>query len=86
MTIKKRADALRKMLADEYGIMNDEELMAAMSEVKPIPIGVFTFDRNKENKEKNEKVPQSIRVRDGVVIFDPHNKFTEANLQAGGII
>ena len=67
MTIKQRADALRKMLADEYGIMSDEELMEEMEKLEPIPIGVFTFKRKHEVKE-TEKTSKSIIVRGGVIV------------------
>ena len=39
--LKKRVQALRKMLADDFGIMNDAELLQAISEMEKVDISIM---------------------------------------------
>lgn len=42
---------IKKLLAEEYGIRNERELLEAMSKMKKINIGVFAAPVEKEGKD-----------------------------------
>ena len=45
------AEKLRKLLAEEYGINSDEELMKVLNKQKPVNLSVFTQGVYDENKK-----------------------------------
>lgn len=65
--------ALRELLATEYGITSDKELDVALSRMKKINIGVFVSperkDRRKDEKHSNstaQKAPQTQKTQSQV--------------------
>lgn len=47
--------ALLKILDDEYGIKNRDDLNAKIAELKPLNIGIFNNERMVQYVEKNSK-------------------------------
>lgn len=54
-------NALKKLLAEEYGITTARELDEAMRKIGKLNIGVFASPVRKDRR-KNEKVRSNVRV------------------------
>lgn len=54
-------DALKKLLAEEYGITTASELNESIRKIGKLNIGVFASPVRKENR-KNEKVRSNVRA------------------------
>lgn len=46
-----RAERLRKVLAERFGIRTDAELLKALEDLEPLDIGIFRVEVENGNKE-----------------------------------
>ena len=49
--LRERADRLRKVLLEDYGIHNEKELLEAIRKQKPLNIGIFVSPVPSRGKE-----------------------------------